>query len=895
MKKRMKRLLSAGICLCMALNMLPMTVNAEKSTTVSQAEGTNELAVSLGADPISLDPALCMDTSDSSMISTAFEGLTMNGEMDQIVSGCADYWNISGDGLTWEFTLKEGLKWSDGSPLTAEDFEYSWKRVCDPELGAPYAATVLWMVDGFEEAMNGNTEALAVTAVDDLTLRVELSQPCEYFAQLAAFPTLYPVQKEAVEASNGEWALSAENYVTNGAFYISEWVEGSHIIMTKNENYWNAGDIKLDSIKFVLSDDADTVYSAYENGELQFIKNIPIEVMENAAERMDFYSEQIIGTYYLSFNTQAEPLTDVNVRKALAIAIDREYISSEIMDGAYMPAYNIVGPGWLDTDGTQFIDNANGGESYISQDYEANVNEAKQLLAEAGYTDGLELTYKTNDSGFHVAVAEYLQQAWAKIGVTLTIETMEWGPFLDVRHSGDFEIARNGWVGDYLDPSGILEIFYSENENNDSQYVNEELDAALEQASVSMDREERSNALHTVEDILMENMVCCPVAYYTDYWLESEDVIGIWHSAMGTWCFKYAEVIGEPVYENPFTDVEEGKYYYEPVLWAVENGITNGMTPDSFEPDRTCTRAQIVTFIWRAYGSPDPEATESQFTDVVSGSFYEKAVLWAVENGITSGTTATTFDPGKECTREQTVTFLWRAEGKPVQSINTNPFTDINPNRYAYKAILWAVEEGITNGMTPTTFEPSKQCTRGQVVTFLSRAVKDKLPVAEQYVYELAPGETVYVENLAFNEDVTIYGDEAMIVFVNCEFNEDIINTSQAGTRVFLLGSEVNGICYLANGKKEAVLEDDLPKIMSDTPIEVVCEDCYGVAVALGDFEIVFNNEIYTIEDSDVYYDYEEEAFVEYTGQEANIFVVAQWWEAGEKRMYTQCEYDPGM
>ena len=243
------------------------------------------------------------------------------------------------------------------------------------------------------------------------------------FGSLAAFATLSPVQQATVEANGDAWAVDASTYISNGSFYISEWVPGSYIMCTKNPYYWNADAVKLDAIKFNLIEDANASYSAYQTGEVLFIKDVPTEEIPSLEGNSEFYVDPIIGTYYLSLNTQKAPFDDANVRKALSLAIDREYVADTLMQGTYTAAGNFMGPGWVDTDGSQFIDNANGGQLYIDvTNYEANLEEAKQLLADAGYPDGEGfpvITYSTNDAGYHRVVAEYLQQAWAELGITL--------------------------------------------------------------------------------------------------------------------------------------------------------------------------------------------------------------------------------------------------------------------------------------------------------------------------------------------------------------------------------------------------------------------------------------------------------------------------------------------
>ncbi len=529
------------------------TENAAEDSTGDSADaadatattGEKILSVQVGPDPETIDPALNSAVDGGNMLLHSFECLLAVDQEGKLIPGQAESWETSEDGLTWTFHLRDGLKWSDGSDLTANDFVYSWKRVCDPMVAAPYAETVLGMVAGFNDAIAGNLDALQVAAADDKTLVVTLSSPCSYFGSLAAFATLSPVQQATVEANGDAWATAAETYISNGPFYISEWVPGSHILMSKNPNYWNADAIKLDGIKWNLIEDPNASYSAYQTGEVLMIKDVPTEEIPSLTGSSEFFVDPIIGTYYLSVNTAREPFTDAKVRKALSLAIDRDYVANTLMQGTYSPAYNFMGPGWVDTDGSQFIDKANGGQSYISEDYEANLEEAKQLLADAGYPNGEgfpSITYSTNDAGYHKVVAEYLQQAWAELGVDCKVEIVEWASFTPMRRNGDYDASRNGWVGDYSDPSNMLDLLYSTNGNNDGKFNNAEYDAAMDTSRTTLDAAERSEALHTAEDILMEEAGCIPVAYYNDFWLQSEKITGSWHSPYGYWYFMYADI-----------------------------------------------------------------------------------------------------------------------------------------------------------------------------------------------------------------------------------------------------------------------------------------------------------------------------------------------------------------
>ena len=541
-----KRLLSLVLVVAMVASML-VGCGGDASTDSAAAE--KQLAVQVGPDPETIDPALNSSSDGGNMILHLFEGLLTVAQDETLQAGCAESWEVSPDGLTWTFHLYEGLKWSDGSDLTAHDFEYSWKRVASPETAAPYGETVLGMVKGFDEAMAGDADALKATATDDYTFVVELANPCTYFGYLCAFATLSPVNQATIEANGDAWATSPETYVSNGPVMVTEWVPGSHIITAKNPNYREADKIKLDSIKWVLMEDDNAAYSAYVAGEILMTKSVPSEEIPSLKDDPEFHVDPSAGTYYISVNHESEEvpqLADAKVRKALSLAIDREYVANTLMQGTYTPAWNFMGPGWMDADGTtEFMANANGGEKYISEDYEANLEEAKALLAEAGYPNGEgfpAFTYTTNDSGYHVAVAEYLQQAWAELGLTCTVEVVEWSAFTPIRRGGDYAIARNGWVCDYPDASNQLELLYSTNGNNDGQVNNAAFDAAMDLSRSTADVEERSAALHEAEDILHEEMLCIPLAYYNDYYLLDESVEGAWHSPRGYYYFMYADI-----------------------------------------------------------------------------------------------------------------------------------------------------------------------------------------------------------------------------------------------------------------------------------------------------------------------------------------------------------------
>ena len=535
--------------------------NASSAGSSTGSINTAGFTVQYGSNPETLDPALNSAVDGANTIITVFEPLLLINENNEVVGGQAESWEASEDGLTWTFTMRDGLKWSDGSELNAKDFEYSFKRMADPNTAAPYAETCLGMIDGFEEAagfpdadgnptVEPNLDALNVKASDDgKTLTIVLSYPCSYFDKMAAFATMSPVQKATVEANGDSWCTSPDTYVCNGPYMITEWTPSERIVLTKNPNYvggWDSSKIVSDSITLLLLEDSSASFAAYNSGEAVLIKDVPtdeIPSLTKAEDGGDFYVDTILGTYYVSLNLKRDAFKDAKVRKALSLAIDRDYVANTIMQGTYSTADSIVGPGIVDENG-YFHDNGNA--PYISADYEANLAEAKKLLEEAGYPNGEGypvIEYSCNDAGYHVPLAEYLQQAWGDLGITLTISKMEWSSFTAARRAGEYDVARNGWVMDYNDPSNMLDLFCSGNGNNDGKYSNPEFDAAIEASRVA-DSAEHFAQLHKAEDILMEDTGCLPIAYYNDYWLQSSSLKGTWHSPYGYWYLQYGYIEG---------------------------------------------------------------------------------------------------------------------------------------------------------------------------------------------------------------------------------------------------------------------------------------------------------------------------------------------------------------
>lgn len=525
------------------------TANDTKADTANEAAAsgdTKELAIQVGPTPETIDPALNSSNDGGNMLQHLAEGLLKMDKNGNMIPGLAESYEVSDDGLTYTFKLRKGLKWSDGSDLTAKDFVYSWKRVADPNTAAPYGQDVLGKVKGYEEAAGGNIDALAVSAPDDTTFVVELANPVPFFDRIAAFSTLVPVQEATIEANGDAWTLSPETNVTAGPYKLAEFTDGDRIVLEKNENYWDKDSITFDKITYRLIEDPNAAYTAYKQGEVSMIKSVPSEEIPALKGTEEFHVDPLMGTYYLSFNTAKKPFDNEDVRMALSLVIDRDYVANTVMQGTYLPANKMIGPGVSDAAPDSSFEKVTE-EKYTkgvgSGDYEADVAKAKELLAKAGYPDGQgfpTIEYSTNDQGYHKSVAEYLQNVWKeKLGINTDIAIKEWKVFTADRRAGNYDVARNGWVMDWNDPSNLLNLFVTGSGNNDGKISIPEYDELMEKASTTMNVDERFDYLHKAEQLLLDHAALTPVAYYTDFYLQSTKLKDTWHSPYGYWFFMY--------------------------------------------------------------------------------------------------------------------------------------------------------------------------------------------------------------------------------------------------------------------------------------------------------------------------------------------------------------------
>ena len=449
----------------------------------------NVLKLNLASEPAYLDPALNSSVDGACPAVNSFAGLYTYDKDMNLVPQLADSYTVSDDGLTYTFTMKKDLKWSDGSPLTAEDVVYAWQRCANPETGADYA----YMFDGFALNADGLVDAVAE---DDVTVTCKLTAPCAYFLDLMAFPAFYPVPKAVVEkapADNpGKWAQEA-GFISSGAFTLKEWKHDESMVYVKNPNYYDAANVTIDEMDFMLSADDTAIYSAYKSGDVDFIDTVPTDEIQALLSDPEFHIVDNLGTYYIAFNVNSDLFAGKTaqqaayMRLAVSLLVDREYIAENIGQTGQQAATSYIPAGMMDGNGGVFKENDadytypnEASAGYYPQALsEKNKATAIELLKRAGYEfDGemlsdatpIALNYLTNDGTGHIKVAEAIQQDLAEIGIQMTIASEEWNVFLDDRKAGNFDFAREGWLADFNDPINMLEMFMTESGNNDPQF-----------------------------------------------------------------------------------------------------------------------------------------------------------------------------------------------------------------------------------------------------------------------------------------------------------------------------------------------------------------------------------------------------------------------------------------
>ncbi|MEI0686335.1 peptide ABC transporter substrate-binding protein [Brachyspira pilosicoli] len=505
----------------------------------------DELTVNLGYELQSIDPAINDETYGFIYINHAFEGLLTKDINGKIVGGSSDKWEISEDKLKYTFHIREDAKWSDGKKLTADDFVYSYRRVVDPKTASPIAYLMYYIKNAKDINMGKKQiDTLGVTAIDENTLTIELENPTLYFEDILASGGCYvPVREDIINKYGDDWTWNPESYIGNGAYKMTERKPDELIAFELNTNYWDYKNQVAKKINFVLIADEYISLNAVRTGDVDFSINAPpIGEIESLIKENLMAVSDIIGVYYLDLNNKDKTLSDKRVRKALSLAIDRNYIVSNIGYGKLIAAESFVPPVVKGLEKSFREESSN---FIIANNYSNNIIEAKKLLAEAGYPNGENfpiLEVKVS-SGFYTTVLEAIQDMWKNnLNIDVVVRTEESKITLPFRQSGKYQIARTSWTGDYNDPLTMLQIMTSESDINYSGFSNERYDYLINFATTSTNEKDRMEALKEAEAILFEEMPIIPFIYRTDFLVVNPKLKNYIDDPLGRYRFNYAYI-----------------------------------------------------------------------------------------------------------------------------------------------------------------------------------------------------------------------------------------------------------------------------------------------------------------------------------------------------------------
>lgn len=575
---------------------------------------TKSISVCLASEPDTIDPALNSAVDGATLIAHLFSGLAKWAQDEQgnleIVPDAAEELTEgveNEDGtVTYTYKLRDGLKWSDGKDVTAGDFVFAWNRAASTALAADYGY-MFELVDGYDEIWETDDDEnyvnpdakLNAKAVDDKTIEVTIENAVNYWNELLAFPAYFPVREDVV--ADESWATKPETYISNGLYTMKSWDHNSLITLEKNAAHPDAGEVTMDTIKFYLSDDANNQLSNFKNGEWTLIDDVPTNEIASLKKDYpdEFFNVGQIGTYYVCWNVNEDILPEdsgltgveaenakAEIRRAVSLLLDRNYIIDEIAQGGQLPASSFVAMGLTDADGSEFYKNTGFSKDFdgyfdtSSDALESNFDSAMETLkkyydydeATQKFTNFPTMTYLYNTNEGHKAIGEYIQSALAGVGINLTMENQEWNTFLNTRKNGDYSIARNGWLADYNDPICFLDMWVTASGNNDIQYGKgdhagikaysldltefgldtkvengtwaETYDVLISAIKSCTDKDARYKMMHMAEDMLMATGCITPIYYYTDLYMLDSSVKGFFSNPLGFKYFMYCTYEG---------------------------------------------------------------------------------------------------------------------------------------------------------------------------------------------------------------------------------------------------------------------------------------------------------------------------------------------------------------
>ena len=477
-------------------------------------------------DPETLDPHKTSTVYEAAILRDMLEGLVINDGVGEVVPGVATDWEVSDDGTTYTFNLREDAAWSNGDPVTAEDFAYSLRRIMDPATGAKYA-TVLYPILNAEAVNKGEMDPseLGVRAVDDTTLQIKLEQPTPYFIELLTHQTGLPVHPASVEEHGADF-VQAENYVSNGPYTLTSFTPNDKLVLEKNPEFHAADEVTIDRIEYLPFEERATCLRRFEAGEVHSCQEVPREQIASMQERLgdQLRIAPYLGTYYYALNTEKPPLDDVRVRQALSMAIDREFLADEIFSGSMLAGYSLVPPGI-----GNYLEDAPELE-YADMAMLDREDEAIRLLEEAGFgpDNPMELEISYNTAEDHRNAATAIAEMWRPLGVEVTFNARDVAAhYAMLRDEKSHQVARAGWIGDYSDPQNFLFLNMSDNPGfNYGNYNNPEYDDLMEQAEQEQDLQRRAEILAEAERVFLRDVPQVPILHYSSTSLVSPKLKG---------------------------------------------------------------------------------------------------------------------------------------------------------------------------------------------------------------------------------------------------------------------------------------------------------------------------------------------------------------------------------
>ncbi|MGE5702903.1 MAG: peptide ABC transporter substrate-binding protein [Clostridia bacterium] len=551
MRKVLKTLSTAALLAAVALagcsqpaaNNQSSTNTTTPQTTEAPKDASNAAAylrANLKTEPVSLDPPKAYDPVAFEVLYNVLEGLVRLDEKHMPVPAIAESWEITDGGKKYTFKLRD-TKWSNGEPVTAQDFEASWKRMVDPKNGFP-AAFLAFVIEGAEKFNKGEGTAddVKVKAIDDKTLEVTLKAPTGYFLSLVATPVFYPVNKKNVE-SNPNWSAEAATIISNGPYKLTEWVHDQSVKAVKNDNYYDKDKVKLAGINWVMVNDENTQFQMFKSGELDNIESVPKDVKGKLLESGEAKIAPEAATMFYRLNTAMPPFTNKNIRKAFSLAVNRQLIIDKVTQGKQVPALGIIPVGFPEPDGKDFREV--GGAFFKDNDVEQAKELLKKGMAEEGWTTLPEvtLTYDTND--LNKTIAQVLQEMFKKnLGVDVKLDSREWKVFLAEQRASKHQVSLSTYYADYADPLNFIEIFQTGHPGNRINYSNKAYDELIQKTSVEPDETKRFAMMHEAEKMFFDDMPVLPLFYSTKVYMEQPNVKGIIRHPAALMDYKTVEI-----------------------------------------------------------------------------------------------------------------------------------------------------------------------------------------------------------------------------------------------------------------------------------------------------------------------------------------------------------------